>query len=277
MNLMSAMGGISDKHVAEFAYVSPRKGHVKLWMKIASAAACLAVAVAAVPKIREVISVSFDSSGRTSSVNYDLSDPVYSNMSRVIYEGKMYLLSFDHLPIQLPEGCEVVGEITTVDPNDSVKDGFSDYCNVGELIYRDPELPNEIYVYTSSGGEGAPWQYLRFAERETFEIEQFFTLRYVIYINGRWYGRLSSGKPLSELPDGYVLIDTVEDLDRYNTKHFDSTDNWLHIGDMIYQNPDFPGDVYIYSALWEQKEFKLYRFTDLETIRREGNIRNLFC
>lgn len=46
---MNAIGGINDSHIVEFADVKPQKKSAALWVKIVSAAACLAIILCALP------------------------------------------------------------------------------------------------------------------------------------------------------------------------------------------------------------------------------------
>lgn len=277
MNLIkSAIGGISDKHITEFAFVTPKRGRIKLLAKIASAAACVAVAVAAVPMIGRTISSlpafsnGLDLSEPSQSIIDDFPEQYYQYTPHVRINGKVYMMYF--LPGELDklsDSYEVIGEVLSVDSLDSDKDGYAKLCNVGELIFQDPDLPGEIFVYTTLYDDEG-YHYIRFLDLETYEHEYFLTGRYHIFINDRWYKR-SFNDTLSELPEGYVLIDTITSLDQYDFDDFYEEDNtWLDIGDKIYQNPDFPGEFYIYSRLLEKKEYFYWRFIDIETIKLEG-------
>ncbi len=278
MNLMSAMGGISDKHITEFAFVHSRKRRFALCVKIASAA-CLTVIAAVVPRIGKIVFVPFDSSGSQSSIVDNQLEQIYSKMSRVIFNGQMYLLSTYSYPEyerqQLPEGYEAVGEILSVDPADSGKDGFSQGCNVGDIIYQNRDLENELYVYTASHYQGEPFRYLRFVDRETFELGSFSSCSdFGISINDTWYRRID-GEVFDKLPEECVLIGTVTSLDQYKID-IKSDRSWLHIGDKLYQNPDYPGAVYVYSTFFEQKDPKFLRFVDFETCKLEGKLSKCF-
>lgn len=50
-NMLDAMGGISDKHIAEFADVTPRKKNISVWVRVISVAACLAFVAVSIPLI----------------------------------------------------------------------------------------------------------------------------------------------------------------------------------------------------------------------------------
>lgn len=161
--ITSAIGGISDEHIAEFAFVKPKKIYMGVLMKIAAAAACLAVIVTGVPKIKDVI-YSTNSSDISNSVTDNSLESDVLEASYVIFNGKKYTLRW--LSKELPEEYEeykVVGEVLSVDPADSDKDGFSDCCNVGDLIYQNPEIENTIYVLFTGVREPNDPFYLWFA------------------------------------------------------------------------------------------------------------------
>lgn len=84
-----------------------------------------------------------------------------------------------------------------------------------------------------------------------------------VYINDRaytFYGRSDNG--ISVLPAGYVLIGEITSADR-NNKRVNGYGEMLRIGEKIYQNPDFPEDVYVYTTLFTGGErYRNVLFTD---------------
>lgn len=260
MNLMNAVGKISDEHIAEFAHVSPKKFYVAPWMKIAAAAACVAVIVTAVPLIGKTIS----SKPAFSLPSYIITDcwaaPDNENNARVVFNGVKYLFDNDDLsriPKQLREDYKLVGEVLTVDPENSETDGYSLGCNVGDPIYMDPDCKGEIYVFTRS--VTGDFGYVRFTDcvtHETLEdllqniIPQIFG--YTLYNNKYYFN--TENEYSYELPDRYVLVYTDDNGVEY------------------FQDPDRPEEIYDCFLDYEHNRCLYYRLIDFEAHRQEGKI-----
>lgn len=161
--ITSAIGGISDRHIAEFAFVKPKKIYTGVLMKITAAAACAALIVTGVPRIQGMIYNTNSSDVLNSVADNSLESYVFEP-SYLIFNGEKYTLRF--VSKELPEGYEkynVIGEILSVDPADSDKEGFCDCCAVGDLIYQNPEVENIIYVLNTNVRENADPFYRFFA------------------------------------------------------------------------------------------------------------------
>lgn len=226
MNLMNVIGGISDQHIEEFAYISPKKRRIRPWM-IASAA-CLAVFAAAmviVPKIRHKAPI----------YNYFSAPYVYFNDMVYDYYGRS-LNGYS----ELPDGYVQVGEITTIDSDNQTANGYGMGVRVGEKIYQDPEHTEDLYVYTVlfSGGQG--YRYVLFTN-DMYER---------VRINGRTYVWDEAAAPhermLSALPDGYAEAGEVTTNNR-KYRYDDGFGQDLDIGDKIYCSSEDPDVVYVYT------------------------------
>lgn len=271
MNLIkSAIGGISNEHITEFAFVTPKRGRIKLLAKIASAAACVAVAVAAVPMIGRTVANLPMFSVSSNIITDCWADPTNENNARVVFDGRVYLFDNDdlsRLPDQLREEYKLVGEVLTVDSENSLTDGFSLGCSVGDPIYMDSEFPGEIYVLTKAfAGET---KYFRFTDYKMHEfLEEISPLVRKLFrsvnFNNKWY--ISTDPFISQLSEEYLLVDTVDltTLDLYD---------WLDIGDKIYKNPNNPGEIYVYRYVASPYfEYVFERYIDFETFRNEGKL-----
>lgn len=267
MNLMDAMSSISDEHITEFAYANAKRGRVKLFVKIASAVACLAVIITAavniLPRI-PALEALFDRSKRVE--NY--SRPISPDVPRVNFNGKLYLLApmLDE-EFELPSGFEFAGEFKT-DPDDT-----ADHCNDGDKIYINPDIPDELYVYTfaslivSSPG----YRYVRFIDAYSAKYdyeERGSRIGSIVrvYMNNRWYEYDQASSFTSELPEGYALAGRVMNVDYPETNGYGER---LVVGDKIYQNPFFYGDIYVYSNFLAYDEYCYKRLVDKETRDKE--------
>ena len=263
MNLMNAVGGISDRHIEEFAYMSPKRRSIKPWL--VASAACMAAAAVGVlvtvprskPAVPETGFSEFSSLAYSPSVyfngtmynyyartyhfdselgdhfgNLSYSDDTVSYYNECFYDDGGYP--------ELPEGYVEVGEITTKDENDSNVNGYAtgsiQGLNVGEKIYQDPDEPDDLYVYTVMFGN-EEYSYYHFVVHEAY-----FSLR----INGKTYVWASGETFPTSLPDGYTEVGEVTANDP-NNKNADGFGRELNIGDKIYSSPDFPDTLYVYT------------------------------
>lgn len=267
MNLMNIIGGISDRHIEEFAFVSPKKRNAKSWRMVASAA-CLTAVIAAVivtvPKNKETMpeisfsefsswaycpSVYFNDTmynyyGRTYHLDSELSGGVIDHTENLSYSDDTvshYTECFyDDGYLELPEGYVEVGEITTKDEIDSNVNGFAtgsiQGLNIGEKIYQNPDDTDDLYVYTVMFGN-EEYSYYHFVIREAY---------FSLHINGKTYVWASGETFPTSLPDGYSEVGEVTTNDR-NNKIADGFGRELNVGDKIYSSPEFPDTVYVYT------------------------------
>ena len=257
MNLMEAIGGISDRHIEEFACVSPKKRLFKPWMAIASAA-CLAVIAAAtviVPIIKN----------NESYYNAYTSPRVYFNDREYRYLGRHYTeeekaelpgypdsLVYEDGYYELPDGYVEVGEITSNYYKDEKVNGFGAGPKVGEKIYQDPEHLEDLYVYTLLFSN-VKYRYIHFVDVTTYGR---------VRINGKTYIKdYSVGfdeRYLTELPDVYSENGGVTTTDpKY--RYVDGFGQDLYIGDKIYCSHEEPDVVYVYTEPFSD-EYYYVRF-----------------
>ena len=262
MNLMNAMGGISDRHIEEFANIAPKKRNVKPWLMIASAA-CLVTVISAViltaPKNKMAEpEISFSQFASQAYYPY-----IYFNGRMYGYHGRhdangvlseqpddntSYSENVSyHVPdcvtgdggySELPEGYVEVGEITTNDENESNVNGFATGSvrglKVGDKIYQNPNDLEDLYVYTVLFLD-EEYRYYHFVVREAY-----FSLR----INGKTYVWAFGETFPTSLPDGYAEAGEVTTNDR-NNKNADGFGRELNVGDKIYSSPEFPDTLYV--------------------------------
>lgn len=148
--IMSAINGLSDAHIIEFAYVKPKKQSMPLSAKIIFAAACLVLALTAIPIIHIL-------GERISPNSYSTTPEAFP---KVVVNGMFYWYS-DVAIDYLPDGYELIGEVTSDSVGDWGKNGYSQGCKVGDKIYQNPDFPTEIIVYTSLF-HGEKYCYIRF-------------------------------------------------------------------------------------------------------------------
>lgn len=235
MNLMNAVGGISDRYIEEFAYISPKKRLFKPWMTIASAACLvLVVAVIAIVSYQKFFSVAY---GNSPCVYFN--DRVYSYLGRHYTQEELSqmpgypdILVFESGYYELPEGYIEVGEITSNYYKDEEVNGFGAGPKVGEKIYQDPEHPEDLYVYTKLFSN-VEYRYIQFVDK-TYKR---------VHINDKTYV-LSPGSV--DLPDGYVQIGEVTTIDRKD-RYVDGFGQGLEIGAKIYGSPENPDVLYVYT------------------------------
>ena len=268
MNLMNALGGISDRHIEEFAYVRPKKRSFKPWMMLASAACLVSVIVGvivAVPKNKtnmpensftEFISQAYRPSVYfndrmygyyvSHNTNSELSE-IHGHSDNITYSDDVVSYKvcteceYNYGYPELPEGYVEVGEITTNDTNNSNVNGYAfgtvTGLKIGEKIYQDPENPEDLYVYTMISSDEK--RYYHFVDGTIYE-----SLR----ISGRTYVRDYSTDEtfLAELPDSYAEVGEITTNDRKD-KYADGFGRELYIGDKIYSSQENPDIVYVYT------------------------------
>lgn len=223
MNLMFAVGGISDRHIEEFADVSPKKMRIPLWVKISSAA-CLTVVIAAVIAIVPAIKNNMDG-----QLNGGIFPHVYFN-DRIYSYREQYCS-------ELPEGYVEVGEITSNDSEEHYYNKINGYgmgTKVGEKIYQDPEHTEDMYVYTMLFS-GTTYRYVLFTDITYCRVR----------INGKTYVRDYEKIHFRRPPNGYDYAGEVTTNDR-NDRYVDGFGQGLDIGDKIYCSPYEHNIVYVY-------------------------------
>lgn len=185
--IMSAIEGISDEHIKEFAFVQIPKRTIPVWVKVGSIAASLvlfALAITLVVSKRSQLSPVIGSDSESeytssrhsyphteNSENSSINDSSGSSdsqtttvMPKVILNDITYILApHDYPTYDLPEGYVFVGQVTSNDKVDENANGYSWGCHVGDKIYQNPDNPNDVFVNTTLfSGEG--YWYIRFVE-----------------------------------------------------------------------------------------------------------------
>lgn len=149
--LMSAISGISDRHIIEFASACPHKRGAHSW-KLVAAVACLLLAAIVIPT-KLILS-------KQTAENISSTPNAYPY---VIVNGTKYLYD-DFTPLtELPEGYIAIGSVISNDPSDQKKEGFSSGCKVGDIIYQNPSDTSEVFVYTKLFSGNGYW-YMRFVQ-----------------------------------------------------------------------------------------------------------------
>lgn len=162
MNLMDAIGGIGDEYIEEFADVKPRK-KLPLWVKIVPAAACAVILAVTVPSVSGFL---FGNSRELSSSAGEINNAHAPGApTPFVVTGSAVYTYADEFLERLPDGYELIGEVTGEDYSDYKTEGNSAGCKIGDKIYKNPELPNEIYVYTRLFN-GEKYRYILFKDFE---------------------------------------------------------------------------------------------------------------
>lgn len=246
--ITSAIGGISDEHIAEFAFVKPKKVRTKLLIKIAAAAACFA----AVIMVFRMFSPEMDNMPG-SNITAELWPHVYFNDRAYGIYGRSDPLD------ELPDGYVEVGEITAVGRD---VNGHGEGPRIGEKIYQNADFPEDLYVYTTLFTGGERYRYLLFTDR-TFERVRIGGKTYVWDFDHK-------DRYLVDLPGGYVFIGEVTTNDR-EYRYTDGFGQGLNIGDTIYRSPDDPDTVYVKTINFVDN---YVRFTVYDTLSDEDNSDN---
>lgn len=232
MNLMNAVGKISDEHIAEFAHVTPKKFYVAPWMKITAAAACLAVIVTGVPLVKKAISAA---NGVVTGINCSASVLDGSGMPCVAMNGITYMVDEDWRMLdKLPEGFEAVGKLSGSSENDVYQ-----WCEGGEIVYRHPKIKSEIYVYTDflNGDDG--YRFLHFTDDENYNYTSWVVFNGKVYIPQSW-------DYIEQLPSEYRNSGEVIGFDLKDfAKDGFVMGNDFSIGDSIYCDPNSPNKLYV--------------------------------
>ncbi|MDE7229241.1 MAG: hypothetical protein K2N56_02060 [Oscillospiraceae bacterium] len=273
MNLMNVIGGISDRHIAEFADVKRQKKRITHKGIFISAAACLAVIITAASAVmfeKKIPQSSYTSQGSNTSQNSNASQgsstlqsgnisesnntsasnftseddyPPAGVFPHVYFNDRVYRYyeyncygEFPNEISELPEGYIQVGEITTNDRNNKKVNGYGEGPKVGEKIYQDPDHPEDLYVYTA----------LFMGGRYTYELFVDSTF-YRVRINDKTFVEdwsVGSFRLLENLPSGYSRIGEVTTNDR-DSRYADGYGQALSIGDEIYGCSENPDIVYV--------------------------------
>ena len=232
MNLMNAVGKISDEHIAEFAHVAPKKFYVAPWMKITAAAACLAVIVTGVPLVRKAISAA---SSVVTEINCSASVLDGPGMPCVTMNGITYMVDEDWKTLdKLPDGFEAVGRLSG-----SSEDDVYQWFDGSEVVYRHPSVKGEIYVYTDflNGDDG--YRYLHFTDDESYNYMSWVVFNGKVYIPQSW-------DYIEQLPSEYRNSGEVIGFDLKDfAKDGFVMGNDFSIGDSIYCDPNSPNKLYV--------------------------------
>ena len=229
MNLMFAVGGISDRHIEEFADVSPKKRRIPLWVKISSAA-CLTVVIA-VAAVLVPVKKNKIYTGEFTGVDG-------GGISCVYFNDRIYSPSFQKGISELPEGYVEVGEIISNDSVDFYEkkyNGVGMDLNIGDRLYQDPEHTEDMYVYTNVFNYGKSNRYELFTDKTYCRVR----------INGKTYVRDYEKNHFRRPPNGYDYAGEVTTNDR-NDRYVDGFGQDLEIGDKIYCSPYEHNIVYVY-------------------------------
>ena len=233
MNLMFAVGGISDRHIEEFADVSPKKRRIPFWVKISSAA-CLTVVIAAAAVLVPVIK------NKMENQVSDGHSGVHGNIACVYFNDRIYSPYSNGGISKLPEGYVEVGEIIS---NDNV-DFFERKINgtgldlyIGDKIYQDPEHTEDMYVYTKVFNYGKANRYELYTDKTYCRVR----------INGRTYVRDYEKIHFRTPPNGYDYAGEVTTNDR-NDRYVDGFGQDIDIGAKIYCSPYEHNIVYVYMS-----------------------------
>ena len=210
MNLMNAIGGISDRHIEEFAFITPQKRSIKPWMMIASAA-CVAAVFAVI-----VIIPNKKINNRTSESDNDS------------------LTYIDH------------GESLSCYPYVYFNDRIYGYQSRDNKSPYQPEYPDHVSDFDGSLFQPEYPDYISDSDTVT------------IISDGCHPG-------YTELPEGYVEVGEITSNDVSNSNvngYAMGTINGLKIGEKIYQDPDDPEDLYVYTALFFDGDKQYFHFVD---------------
>ncbi len=155
--LMSAIGGISDSHIVEFADVKPQKKSAALWVKIVSVAACLALVIIAIPVINNIVNTP---GGSVSAIPF------------VKINDMIYIIDSNYpstTTTELPNEYVIIGKVErnpSSDKSQEIINGDGAGCKVGDKIFQAPDSPNEVYVYTTLFSGSGEYRYIRFVYKD---------------------------------------------------------------------------------------------------------------
>lgn len=184
--IMSAIEGISDEHIKEFAFVKIPQRTIPVWVKVGSLAASFVLFALAITlvvgkrsQLSPVTGSDSESEYTSSGLSYSQTDysenktssdsnadPEYSTnaLPVVIFNNVIYVIADDYPTYDLPEGYVFVGEVTSNDRADRNTNGYSSGCHVGDKIYQNPADPHDVFVNTKLFSGGAGYWYIRFVE-----------------------------------------------------------------------------------------------------------------
>lgn len=212
MNLMNAIGGIGDKHIEEFAYISPKKRRIRPWQMIAAAAAGFAAVIAAV-----FVSIP------NNKINFGNSEIGFAEFTSWAYYPIVYF------------NDRVYGYQERHDTNDEF-----------------PEHPADNASYSEN---------VSHAVTDCIHSEHGYSER---IHSEHGYSELG----YSELPEGYIEvgeITTNDPNDKIVNGFATGLVRGLNVGDKIYQAPDHLEDLYVYTILFMDDEYRYYHFIVNET------------
>lgn len=151
--LMSAIEGISDKHIERLAFNHIPKKTIPLWVKVGTMVASLVLITLSIRTIVGIIPPTDSSDG------YRLD---------VIINDKVYVIApNNYVASELPEGYVHIGSIKSNDSTDRGTNGYATGCKVGENIFQNPTNPDDIYVYTKLLSGNDEYRYIRFVDLDT--------------------------------------------------------------------------------------------------------------
>lgn len=285
MNLMNAIGGISDRHIEEFAFITPQKRSIKPWMMIASAACLTAVVaiIAVMPNKKINNAVNESDNNSLNYIDHAASLPycpyVYFNDRMYGYQARDNKSPYqpgypDHVSdfdgsLYQPEYPDYVSDSDIVTAiYDDCYPGYSElpegYVEVGEITTNDEKDRNvngfamgtvnglkigeKIYQDPDDPDDLYVYTSLFFAgDKQYYHFVDNATYLSLRVNSKSYIGDFSTDEIfLYELPDGYVGVGEVTTNDRKN-KYADGFGRELYVGDKIFASPDIPDVVYVYT------------------------------
>lgn len=225
--LMNAIGGISDEHIKEFAFVKIPQRTIPVWVKFGSLAASFVLIALT---ITLVVGKRNQPSPVTSSENeseYNSGEPSYSQTE-----------SSDNRPQS--------------NLNESSYPQIDNSENKTESDLNKSSYPQNVCSANSSIVDSS---ISSFSESQT-------TIMPKVILNDITYILAPHDYPTYDLPEGYVFVGQVTSNDK-----IDESENgysWgCHVGDKIYQNPSDPQDVFVSTTLFSGSDKYWYiRFVD---------------
>ena len=190
--IMSAIEGISDEHIKEFAFVKIPQRTIPVWVKVGSLAASFVLFALAItlvvgkrsqlsPVIGSESESEYTSSGHSypqteNSENSSINDSSGSSdsqtttvMPKVILNDITSILApHDYPTYDLPEGYVFVGQVTSNDKVDENANGYSWGCHVGDKIYQNPTDPQDVFVSTTFLADSDENWYVKFVNSDYF-------------------------------------------------------------------------------------------------------------
>ena len=148
-----AMSVLDNRYIDE-ALNYKKKVKKPVWVKWGAVAACLCLVIIGSFLVPHIVENDHD------NPNVNPAAYPYVMVNNIIY----LIDSEGYVASELPSGYVEIGKIEGNASADKAQNWYSQGCKVGESIYQNPDITDEIFVYTTLFSGNGEYRYIRFVQ-----------------------------------------------------------------------------------------------------------------